>query len=600
MTTTSAQPQPVANSTRNTVHTAGCEAAYARLFTVSLSGLSASQSFALGAVGRADTLGEAAAELGVAPASLRARLRSIASRLGLPGVGELVTLARRHETLRSGSAAVCGVDLGGRCLFASNRFADLVGYGIEQIVGQDLHRLVHARRADDQDRDDNDCLVQQAVGRAEALHRVEEALLHSDGTALWVSVTVEPVSFDGLAIGAVITVEDLSAVEQLTRRAERAQAHVQLALEASDSMAFEIDLVSGVCTSTGTGGTVLAHSQMAALVVADQREEFDLDSLRSLPPGRLTQEELELVGGDGRHHRYRAWFRLLSDREGRPCCLVGVARQLRAGEDLPATAGDGAFSWPTDASLVVHYQPIIRLADNVTVGVEALARWHHPVEGITSPEPVITAAEAVGMVSEVDFAVLLEACTEVAGWNRRRRQASLRPLQLFVNISATELAGEQLQAQVRESLGRSGLAATCLSLEITETAPISDWDEAERAARQLRAMGVGLTIDDFGTGYSNLERLTRLPVTALKLPRGLVTSMCCAPAGPIGAVLVLAGQLSLTTVAEGVEDQAQARLLRQMGWELAQGHLWSPALPASELISQLAPGPERADRASDG
>ncbi len=307
---------------------AACHGAYAKLFMVSLSGLSAGQSFALGAVARADTLGEAAAELGVAPASLRSRLRSMASRLGLPGVGELISLARRHQTLRSGSTALCGVDSAGRALFVTDRFAELVGYDVEQIVGQNLHQLLHSRPADGRDPDDKDCLVQQAVNRAERLCSLEEALHRSDGSDVWVSVTVEPAIFDGSAVGAVITLEDLSVMEQLEHRAQRAQAHAQLALEASDSLAFEIDLVSGLCTRTGASRSVMPHSRIAAMVVAEQRAGFHLESLRALPPGELVQKDLDLVGDDGRSRRYRARFRLLSDREGRPICLVGVARQL--------------------------------------------------------------------------------------------------------------------------------------------------------------------------------------------------------------------------------------------------------------------------------
>lgn len=594
MTTIPSRTHPAASRTHPVATDSHCavgavEAAYARLFRISLSGLSAGQSFALGAIGRADTLGEAAAELGVAPASLRSRLRSMASRLGLPSVGELVSLARRNETLRSGHTALCGVDMTGRCLFASDRFADLLGYEVEQIVGQDLHRLVHTPGVDERGRDDSDCLVRQAVGRAETLHRVEEALRHRDGTDLWVSVTVEPVSFDGIDLGAVITVEDLSAMEQLAQRAERAQAHVQMALEASDSLAFEIDLVSGACTSTSDGGTVLSHSQMSALVVPDQREKFSLESLRSLPAGQLNHEELELIGEDGRHRRYGARFRLLSDRDGRPRCLVGVARQLGGGEELPEVPAGKAFSWPTDANLVVHYQPIIRLADNVATGVEALVRWHHPEIGIMSPESVIAAAEAAGAISEVTSAVLMEASTEVANWNRRRHDAGMDALHLFVNISALELASEHLEAQVRTSLNLSGLMPACLSLEITETAPISDWHQARLTAQRLRNMGVGLAIDDFGTGYSNLERLIHLPVTTVKLPRSLISSLCSGSVEPANALTMLAKQLGLITVAEGVEDEAQARLLHQLGWELAQGHLWSSAVPAAELFPQLAP-----------
>lgn len=233
--------------------------------------------------------------------------------------------------------------------------------------------------------------------------------------------------------------------------------------------------------------------------------------------------------------------------------------------------------------LRLHYQPVLALGDERVVGVEALVRWQHPTRGTVGPDRFIPLAEEAGLITPLGRWVLAAACRDLARW----RDAGLvdATFQLNVNLSVRQLADERLIDDIRRVLDDHQLPATQLVVEVTETVLADDPDLAERILRQLHELGVGVAIDDFGTGYASFTYLRRFPVDIVKIDRSFVADVAAGPesAGLARAIVRLAGSLELTTVAEGIEDDAVRTLLQAWGCDHAQGWLWSPALPAADL-----------------
>jgi diguanylate cyclase (GGDEF)-like protein/PAS domain S-box-containing protein len=240
--------------------------------------------------------------------------------------------------------------------------------------------------------------------------------------------------------------------------------------------------------------------------------------------------------------------------------------------------------------LDVWYQPVVDLASDRVVGLEALARWHHPTRGAVPPDTFVPLAEDHGFVAELDRLVLTRVCRDAA---ERRASGELpRELRVAVNLSARSLDDPGLVGMVAETTARSGLPPTALVLEITETALLENRDVARDSLEGLRALGAGVVLDDFGTGYSSLSFLRELPVTGVKIDRSFVRDAADRP-GDLAiteAIVKLANSLSLETIAEGVETREQCDLLRDLGCRSAQGFWWSAAVPMTTITRTLAGG----------
>jgi len=231
----------------------------------------------------------------------------------------------------------------------------------------------------------------------------------------------------------------------------------------------------------------------------------------------------------------------------------------------------------------VAYQPILHLPTGQVVGVEALARWAHPTRGEIPPAQFIPQAERSDAITALDTYVLREAATQTARW--RRTFPSATELWVAVNISAHHLADELLVERLAAILDEVGLPPEALHIEITESALIGDITLAAERVRQLRALGVRVAIDDFGTGQSSLAYLHHFHVDTIKLDRSFAATIGTVthPRTEIlaAAVARLAAELGATTVAEGVETQEQADIMRRLGYHAGQGyHLGRPSAPA--------------------
>jgi predicted signal transduction protein with EAL and GGDEF domain len=237
--------------------------------------------------------------------------------------------------------------------------------------------------------------------------------------------------------------------------------------------------------------------------------------------------------------------------------------------------------------LVVHYQPTLDLESGRLVGFEALVRWEHPERGLLPPGMFIAMAEETGLIHQISRIVLREACRQGAAWVQLYPELS--GMSLAVNMSAANLRDPLLPAFVAQCLSESGLPPSCLVLEMTETMLVEHSVQMIEELEELKALGVRLAIDDFGTGYSSLSYLHRFPVDILKIDRSFVERVGTDSDSEFVRTIVQLGQsLSLTTVAEGIEDLDQLRALRLAGCELGQGFHFSPAV-SGETIEEYLP-----------
>jgi diguanylate cyclase (GGDEF)-like protein/PAS domain S-box-containing protein len=235
----------------------------------------------------------------------------------------------------------------------------------------------------------------------------------------------------------------------------------------------------------------------------------------------------------------------------------------------------------------VFYQPMIDVASEGLVGVEALVRWDHPVRGIVEPHGFVSLAEEAGLIVPIGMSVLQQAARDCVRWQRLYPGQSLT---VSANLSAHQLRNAGLVDQIRTALEVHGLEPGCLCLELTETVLLEDVDRHIRTLLELRALGVRLAIDDFGTGFSSLTYLKRFPVDIVKIDRSFVAGLGIDPCDTaiVRSVIDLAHALRLVVVAEGVERQDQLDALRALGCDLAQGYLFSRPQPPEELTDWLA------------
>ncbi|MGH3053462.1 MAG: putative bifunctional diguanylate cyclase/phosphodiesterase, partial [Gaiellaceae bacterium] len=217
--------------------------------------------------------------------------------------------------------------------------------------------------------------------------------------------------------------------------------------------------------------------------------------------------------------------------------------------------------------ILVHFQPVVRLADGEIEGFEVLARWPHPTRGLLSAADFLPAAEETGLTIELGRLVLQQALEAARRWPER--------LSIWLNLAAAELANERLVDTLAEALKGYGVDPSRLVIEVTESGVIQGSDGALVAMRRLRELGVGLSIDDFGTGYSSLSRLAEFPIESLKIPKPFVDKLIGEDVDEafVDAILRLGDSLGLATVAEGIEHPAQADRLRQLGCRFGQGYL---------------------------
>lgn len=248
-----------------------------------------------------------------------------------------------------------------------------------------------------------------------------------------------------------------------------------------------------------------------------------------------------------------------------------VSRQLLEAEVRRAIANEELF---------LEYQPIVALHDMRLVGFEALVRWRHPVRGVLAPADFIPIAEETGAIVPIDRWVLRAACRQLRAWQLDLPQAAA--LTVSVNVSAKQFVRDDVCLTIARSLAGCDLRAASLKLEITESTIMEKSDTVFSLLTAIRALDVDIQIDDFGTGYSSLSYLRTFPVSAVKLDRSFITGMDANEdrAEMVRAIVMLAHNLHLSVIAEGIETPQELEALRALSCECGQGFLFSAALGA--------------------
>jgi diguanylate cyclase (GGDEF)-like protein/PAS domain S-box-containing protein len=236
-----------------------------------------------------------------------------------------------------------------------------------------------------------------------------------------------------------------------------------------------------------------------------------------------------------------------------------------------------------ERQFVLYYQPKVDLESRSLRGLEALIRWRDSEAGLIPPSRFIPILEETGLILEVGRWVLKQAIADYRDW----QQMGLEPPRVAINVSALELRRKDFILEVSQAIAGAGTSA--LELEITESLIMEDIERNIGMLKEIRDLGVGIAIDDFGTGYSSLSYIARLPVEVLKIDRSFVTNlnMCAENATIIHTIISLAHSLKLRVVAEGVETEEQASLLKRLKCDLMQGYLVSQPVPREKIEALL-------------
>jgi len=309
-----------------------------------------------------------------------------------------------------------------------------------------------------------------------------------------------------------------------------------------------IELHGRELVSTGSVGVVVWSGQPSA---EEMLRDADVAMYRAKGAGRDRWRLFDSSMRDDIRHRVETEIEL---------------RRAIAGQDL----------W-------VAYQPLVQMADERVVGVEALIRWTRPDGVAVSPADLIAVAEATGMIGEIGEFVVRESIGQLARW--RRDGLVDDHFSMSVNVSAAQLTDDTIVGVVCDALADVEVPARCLVLEVTESGLIADAQRTAELLGRFHRMGVRVAVDDFGTGYSSLSYLAGLPIDVLKIDRSFVMDLS-RPRGAaiVNAVILIAHSLSLEVVAEGIETREQYESLAAMGANKGQGWLWSGAMSSENLI----------------
>jgi diguanylate cyclase (GGDEF)-like protein len=230
------------------------------------------------------------------------------------------------------------------------------------------------------------------------------------------------------------------------------------------------------------------------------------------------------------------------------------------------------------------FQPLVDSTDGQTVGVEVLCRWRHPDQGLLAPAAFVPVAEELGLIGRIDEAVFDTACALAAPWVAEGLISSVA-----CNVSPRDLIDPGFSRRLINRLAQTDLPPTALTVEITETFLLQDMALARRHIERLAAKGVNIALDDFGTGYSNLRALMNLPIQTVKLDRSLINDVARNPrvSKLVSSMMHAARALGVSVVAEGVEDEAQAIILRAAGCDRMQGYWFARPMDAQSMQTRL-------------
>lgn len=541
-------------------------------------------------------------------------------------------LAVQDRALREAANAVVITDAEGRVEWTNAAFERLTGYALPAIRGRGLGFLRSGAHPDS-----FYARLWQTL-RAGRSFEGEFVNRRRDGGLVTVSQTISPVhGADGQLTHFLAIQEDVTARKEAQARIDYLARHDALT-GLPNRTAFAEELRSLVATSERLAVMMVdidRFQSLNSMLGYEAGDQVLVEVVARLREAVTTGDLLARLGGDEfvllhRHAGRSGDLSLLAERLlatiGRPMTLGGRELEVRASigiavhpDDAPAGgdlmtkaevaqrrckreggAGYRFFSQAIDAAarasaeleqelrvalaeeqFELYYQPLLDLSSGKVVGVEALLRWHHPSRGVLGPGQFIGLAEETGLIVPIGEWALRSAALQGVAWGRR----GLKELQIGVNLSFAQFAGEGLADRIAQILVETGLPPERLELELTESLLARDMELAVATCDRLRALGVRLAIDDFGTGYSSLAHLRRFAVDHLKIDRSFVAALeeGEGPQAIVRATVGMAHALGCRLIAEGVETEAQRRFLAELGCDEAQGFLFARPMPAPEV-----------------
>jgi diguanylate cyclase (GGDEF)-like protein/PAS domain S-box-containing protein len=556
---------------------------------------------------------------------------ALGSALATEATHRLQAEARLGSLVRNASDLITVVDTDGAIVYQSPSIARILGYAADDVSGKPFAALLAPR---DRGRL-AEVLAAGTVGGAEP-HTFECLLRHEDGRAIDFEVLATDFLDDEQVRGIVLNGRDISERKALEARIAHQAFHdlvtglpnralfddrVQHALAGLDReretvgvIFLDLDDFKTVNDSLGhaAGDDVLreiARRLTRTVGASDTAARFGGDEFAVLMDGvaspqevidmsdriveefgvpvRLEAQEVivrpsigiaiagptadgtPMVAEELVRDADAAMYMCKRDRKGgyrifEPAMHARVHERLTLRIELQRAIELGQFE--------LFFQPLIDLRTGAASGVEALCRWNHPTRGRVMPDEFIPLAEELGLIVDIGRWVLQEGCRQAVAFHATT--PAVLPITLGVNISARQLQDPRIVDDVRDALRESGLDATRLILELTETVMMEDPELAAARINELRTLGARIAIDDFGTGYSSLSYLSRFPIDILKMDRSFL-----APETPIhatglaAAIVSLGATLGVEVVAEGIERPDQLAALRELGCDTGQGYL---------------------------
>jgi diguanylate cyclase (GGDEF)-like protein/PAS domain S-box-containing protein len=541
---------------------------------------------------------------------------------------------------------IWGVDSSGRCTFASEAAARMLGYTVHEMIGRNMHELTHYQHADGEPYPAHACPIYQTSQTGRPCQRDDEVFWRKNGSAFPVRYLTYPVVENGSIVGSVVTFTDISQ----RKAAENEIRHLAFydSLTGLPNRQLLLDRLQhalAVCSRSRSTGALLfidldnfktlndtlGHEQgdqllrqVSSRLVASVRnsdtvarlggdefvvmaEDLGPNAHEAAGQARCMGEQLlaalnlpYLLNGSAHFSSPSIGITLFSDQD------ADVGEQLKradlamyqakaAGRNtLRFFDPDMQTAIATRAALEADMRHGLERAEFLLhyqpqvdangdpTGAEALVRWRHPRRGLVSPAEFIPLAEETGLILPLGQWVLESACTRLAAWGARPETAGLS---MAVNVSARQFRHPEFVRQVLAVLERTGANPRRLKLELTEGLLIDNVEETVARMIALKAQGVGFALDDFGTGYSSLAYLKRLPLDQLKIDQSFVRDVLAGgnDATIARTIITLGQSLGLAVIAEGVETEAQRDFLARHHCDGFQGYLFSRPVPA-ELI----------------